>query len=165
MSTVFKTMKSPVGELTLIADEKHLLAILWEKDRPNRVRAKATEKSRGNPVIHETQRQLTEYFCGERKKFDLPLKFMGTGFQQKVWRELQRIPYGKTLSYSDIAQKIGSPKSCRAVGAANGRNPVSIVCPCHRVIGKGGSLTGFAGGLETKKYLLELEGRARQESR
>ena len=147
MSTVFQTMKSPVGELTLIADEKHLFAILWERDRLNRVKARATEKNDGNPVIQETQ----------RKKFDLPLKFLGTDFQQKVWRELQRIPYGKTLSYSEIAQKIGSPKSCRAVGAANGKNPVSIICPCHRVIGKGGNLTGFAGGIETKKYLLDLE--------
>jgi methylated-DNA-[protein]-cysteine S-methyltransferase len=103
------------------------------------------------------RQQLTEYFAGERQEFDLPLKLRGTEFQLSVLDALQKIPYGETMSYSDIAQRIGRPKAVRAVGAANGRNPIPIIVPCHRVIGSHGDLTGFGGGLETKEALLRLE--------
>jgi methylated-DNA-[protein]-cysteine S-methyltransferase len=108
-------------------------------------------------MLQHAARQLEEYFAGERREFDLPLHLTGTEFQVRVLEELQRIPYGETTSYSDIAERIGRPKAMRAVGAANGRNPIPIVIPCHRVIGRGGSLTGFGGGLETKAELLRLE--------
>ena len=105
----------------------------------------------------EARRQLSEYFAGDRKQFDLPLKLSGTDFQVRVLEELQRIPYGETTSYGAIAKSIGQPKAMRAVGAANGRNPIPIIIPCHRVIGSGGDLTGFGGGLDTKAALLRLE--------
>ena len=103
------------------------------------------------------RQQLTEYFAGERREFDLPLKLSGTEFQMSVLHALQQIPYGETTSYSDIAERIGRPKAVRAVGAANGRNPIPIIVPCHRVIGSHGDLTGFGGGLDTKEALLRLE--------
>ena len=111
-------------------------------------------------MLTRAARQLAEYFAGTRRTFDLPLAFTarGTPFQQKVWRALLTIPFGETRSYGEIAAQIGSPRAVRAVGAANGRNPISIVAPCHRVVGANGKLTGFAGGLENKAYLLALEG-------
>jgi len=109
--------------------------------------------------LRETARQLQAYFAGSCRRFDLPLDFAGTAFQRQVWTALLTIPFGETRSYSDIARQIGSPLAVRAVGAANGRNPISIIAPCHRVIGASGSLTGFAGGLAAKQYLLALEGR------
>jgi len=111
-----------------------------------------------HPTLLETQQQLTEYFAGTRKRFDLPLDFEGTDFQKAVWQALLTIPFGETRSYRDIAEQIGNVKAVRAVGAANGRNPISIIAPCHRVIGASGDLTGFAGGLKTKELLLRLEG-------
>jgi methylated-DNA-[protein]-cysteine S-methyltransferase len=110
-----------------------------------------------HPTLLETERQLREYFAGKRDRFDLPLEFSGTEFQKKVWRALLEIPYGETRSYRSIAQQIGHAAAVRAVGAANGRNPISIVAPCHRVIGSSGKLTGFAGGLDVKERLLALE--------
>lgn len=110
-------------------------------------------------LLREACRQLNEYFAGKRIKFDLPVAFTGTPFQQTVWKELQKIPYAETRSYQDIAVAIGSPKAVRAIGQANHRNPIMIVVPCHRVINKNGSLGGFGGGLEVKKYLLDLEKR------
>jgi methylated-DNA-[protein]-cysteine S-methyltransferase len=154
---VYMTMPSPVGELKLIAGKRGLAAILWESDRPNRVRARATKEDPTHPVLVETQRQLEEYFAGTRKRFDLPLDFVGTEFQKRVWSELLAIPYGETRTYGEIAGKLGDPNRMRAVGAANGRNPISIIAPCHRVIGADGSLTGFAGGLKAKAHLLNLE--------
>lgn len=111
------------------------------------------------PILREAARQLGEYFAGTRRRFDLALDFAGTEFQRQVWAALLTIPFGETRSYSDIARQIGNPSAVRAVGAANGRNPISIIAPCHRVIGASGSLTGFAGGLPAKQYLLALEGR------
>jgi len=108
-------------------------------------------------LIKKAAKQLSEYFSGKRKEFDLPLSFTGTDFQKKVWSALLTIPYGETRSYGQIAAQIGNPKASRAVGMANNRNPISILCPCHRVIGADGSLTGYGGGLEAKKFLLELE--------
>src|SRR6185503_5643684 len=150
MTCSCKTMKSPVGQLKLVATDRGLAAILWENDRPNRVRIDPPVESREHPVLLETERQLNEYFAGKRKRFSLKFDFTGTEFQKKVWQALVTIPFGETRSYGQIARQIGRPKAVRAVGAANGRNPVSIIVPCHRVIGSDGKLTGFAGGLETK---------------
>jgi methylated-DNA-[protein]-cysteine S-methyltransferase len=152
-----KTIWSPVGELTLVADERGLAAILWENDRPERVRLGPLTEKADHPVLVETERQLGEYFAGERRTFDVPLSFAGTDFQKRVWAALLAIPFGETRSYGEIASQLGNPGASRAVGAANGRNPISIIAPCHRVVGSTGKLTGFAGGLGAKAFLLELE--------
>lgn len=159
MSYVFKLMKSPVGTLTLVAKGSKLCAILWENEKLDRVRIGPLQEDIHSPVLLEAERQLNEYFAGERVCFELELDFAGTEFQQKVWQALLTIPFGETRSYSQIAVQIGNPKAVRAVGAANGKNPLSIVAPCHRVIGASGSLTGFAGGLAAKQLLLTLEGK------
>lgn len=159
MPCTFTLMQSPVGTLTLVARGTCLAAVLWETERENRVRLGELERDDDNAVLRETARQLGEYFAGQRRTFDLPLDFVGTEFQCQVWAALLAIPFGETRSYRDIAQRIGNPQAVRAVGAANGRNPISIIAPCHRVIGASGSLTGFAGGLPAKQYLLALEGR------
>ena len=153
----YKTMKSPVGRLKLVASERGLAAILWENDDPKRVRLAAPVEDKNHPVLRDTERQLNDYFAGKLKKFSLKFDFAGTDFQRKVWRALAAIPFGETPSYREIAGQIGRPEAARAVGAAIGRNPVSIIVPCHRVIGSNGKLTGFAGGLETKASLLKLE--------
>jgi methylated-DNA-[protein]-cysteine S-methyltransferase len=155
---VYKTMKSPIGRLKLVASDKGLAAILWENDDPKRVRLNIAGEDTRHPVLMETERQLDEYFAGRRKKFGVKLDFAGTEFQKKVWQELLAIPFGETRSYGEIAAKLGNPKAMRAVGAANGKNPISIIAPCHRVVGANGQLTGFAGGLEAKAHLLGLEG-------
>ena len=158
MGYVSRTVASPVGKLMLVASDSGLAAILWENDDPDRVRLGSIMKDPGHPVLIAAERQLAEYFAGERKRFDLPLDFNGTEFQKQVWSALLTIPFGETRSYAEIARMIGRPAACRAVGAANGKNPISIVAPCHRVIGANGTLTGFAGGLKAKEYLLQLEG-------
>ena len=158
MSFTFITLPSLVGELKLVAKGSRLAAILWENDRPNRVRLGPMTEAPDNPVLLKTARQLEEYFAGTRNCFELELDFVGTDFQKQVWAALLTIPFGETRTYSQIAQQIGKPTAVRAVGAANGRNPISIVAPCHRVIGASGKLTGFAGGLEAKERLLRLEG-------
>lgn len=152
-------LPSPVGTLTLVAGEAGLSAILWEDDAPGRVRLGALAEDPSHPVLREAARQLGEYFAGARTRFELPLDMAGTPFQRSVWAALSTIPFGETRSYGAIARQIGQPTACRAVGAANGRNPVSIVVPCHRAIGANGALTGFAGGLAIKRRLLALEGR------
>ncbi|MEO6213412.1 MAG: methylated-DNA--[protein]-cysteine S-methyltransferase [Vicinamibacterales bacterium] len=151
-------MESPVGRLTLVGTNDGLAAILWEKDRAARVRLNVLSEDDEHPVLVETERQLKEYFAGARTQFALKLEVSGTAFQRKVWSALLTIPFGETRSYEEIARQIGHPGAARAVGAANGRNPVSIVAPCHRVIGSTGKLTGFAGGLEAKAQLLAMEG-------
>jgi methylated-DNA-[protein]-cysteine S-methyltransferase len=158
MAHFFKTIASPVGVLKLVASNSGLAAILWEQDDPKRVRLGELVEAPAHPILVETERQLGEYFAGKRMAFTVKLDMVGTEFQKKVWEALLTIPFGETRSYADIARQIGSPKAFRAVGAANGRNPVSIIAPCHRAIGSDGSLTGFAGGLDTKRYLLTLEG-------
>lgn len=155
---VSKIVDSPVGKLTLIASDHGLAAILWEHDDPRRVPLEVVAAAPDHPILVEAARQLDEYFAGARRVFDLPLDVAGTSFQQKVWRALLTIPFGETRSYGQIANQIGHPSAVRAVGAANGRNPISIVAPCHRVIGSNGRLTGFAGGLPAKAHLLALEG-------
>ena len=152
-----KTIASPVGALKLVASERGLSAILWENDNPKRVRLGELVVQPDHPVLLQAERELAEYFAGDRTSFGLPLDAAGTEFQKKVWSALSTIPYGATRSYGELARQIGAPKASRAVGAANGRNPLSIVVPCHRAIGSNGALTGFAGGLETKRYLLSLE--------
>ncbi|MBN9246930.1 MAG: methylated-DNA--[protein]-cysteine S-methyltransferase, partial [Hyphomicrobium sp.] len=134
-----------------------LVAILWENDKPDRVRLGELHEDLTHPVLQKAEIQLGEYFSGDRKVFSVPLDLRGTEFQKKVWSALLAIPFGQTQSYSEIARQIGVPNGSRAVGAANGRNPVSIIVPCHRAIGANGSLTGFAGGLEIKRFLLALE--------
>lgn len=157
MTYFYKTMPSPVGVLTLVANDQGLAAILWENDDPKRVRLSPLAENPAHPILLEAERQLTDYFAGKLKKFDLKLAFAGTDFQKKVWEALLTIPFGETRSYAQIAIQVGSPKAVRAVGAANGKNPISIVAPCHRVIGSSGKLTGFAGGLPAKELLLRLE--------
>lgn len=153
-----KVMESPVGRLTLVGSDHGLAAILWENDRPSRVPLDVAGVDDRHPVLCEAERQLREYFAGRRRSFDVRLDPKGTPFQRKVWSALLTIPFGETRSYGEIAKQIGSPRAVRAVGAANGRNPLSIIAPCHRVVGSTGKLTGFAGGLETKARLLAHEG-------
>jgi methylated-DNA-[protein]-cysteine S-methyltransferase len=159
MTYHYKLIDSPVGELKLVASAKGLAAILWENDDPGRVRLAALVGDDAHPILVETARQLDAYFAGTLDRFDVPLDFNGTDFQKSVWAALLTIPFGETRSYGEIARQIGRPGASRAVGAANGRNPISIIAPCHRVIGSGGALTGFAGGLAAKERLLGLERR------
>lgn len=147
---------SPVGELTLVADDDGLVAVLWPDDR----RPVVDDLGPAAPtdaVLVATARQLDEYFAGTRREFDLPLAPRGEPFQQRVWALLRDIPYGETRTYGELARALGQPGAAQAVGAANGANPLSIVVPCHRVVGSDGSLTGFAGGLAAKRHLLTLE--------
>ncbi|RJT43559.1 methylated-DNA--[protein]-cysteine S-methyltransferase [Rahnella woolbedingensis] len=155
----FKRMASPVGLLTLAAKGDKLTAILWECEIDGRVKLGEMVEDPAFPILVKAEQQLNEYFAGQRTRFELDLDFTGTEFQKEVWAALLEIPFGETRSYGEIARRIGRPKAVRAVGAANGRNPISIVAPCHRVIGSSGKLTGFAGGLDNKALLLRLEGR------
>lgn len=157
MELVFTEMASPVGLLKLVATDQALVAVLWENENPKRVRLAELVEDKKHPILLETQKQLNEYFAGQRTQFDLPLDFEGTEFQKKIWQALLTIPFGETRSYKQIAEQVGNVKAVRAVGAANGKNPISIIAPCHRVVGANGKLVGFAGGLENKSILLELE--------
>ena len=157
MKLAFMEMPSPVGILKLVATENALVAVLWENENPKRVRLAELIEQVNHPILLETQKQLREYFAGTRQQFDLPLDFEGTVFQKKVWQALLSIPFGETRSYRDIAAQVGNIKAVRAVGAANGKNPLSIIAPCHRVVGVNGKLVGFAGGLNNKEILLGLE--------
>ncbi len=146
----FTYLSSPVGTLTLTEEEGALTGLYF-----GQLSRQGQEVL--SPVLEETARQLSEYFSGKRREFSLPLSPKGTEFQLRVWRALETIPYGETRSYGDMARLIGSPKACRAVGMANHRNPISIIVPCHRVVGANGSLTGYGGGLDAKRFLLDLE--------
>jgi methylated-DNA-[protein]-cysteine S-methyltransferase len=157
MVYTFRNVATPVGCLKLVASGDALAAVLWENDNPLRVRLGAMVEDKLQPLLVETERQLTAYFEGRLKSFTVPLAFSGTSFQRSVWAALLTIPFGETRSYGAIARQIGRPTASRAVGAANGKNPISIIAPCHRVIGSTGSLTGFAGGLVAKECLLRLE--------
>jgi methylated-DNA-[protein]-cysteine S-methyltransferase len=161
MTLAYKIMESPVGKLKLVATDQALVAILWEKDSPRRVCLTELVTNDRHPVLVETERQLHEYFSGKRKTFSIHLDLRGTPFQKNVWATLLAIPFGETRSYGQLAKQLGNPRATRAVGAANGRNPVSIIVPCHRVIGSSGKLTGFAGGLDVKARLLTLEKKRR----
>ncbi len=157
-SYVSKTMDSPIGRLKLVATDQGLAAVLFENDWPGRVPVESGAEDPTHPVLLETERELEEYFAGRRTEFDVALDVSGTPFQRRVWAALLTIPFGETRSYGQIANQIGSPAAARAVGAANGRNPIAIIAPCHRVVGSSGELTGFAGGLAAKARLLSLEG-------
>ena len=151
-------MSSPVGELTVFVSTNGVRALLWEVEKAGRVLVGDSAMGQ-NELVDETRRQLAEYFEGERTAFELPLDPVGTEFQKRAWRALREIPYGETVSYGTQARRLGDVGLARAVGAANGRNPISIIVPCHRVIGSSGALIGFAAGLDTKRYLLDLERR------
>ena len=153
------TIDSPVGELTLYASDAGLRAVLWPGPDDTRVHLGDGDlvDDADHPVLRAATEQLAEYFAGDRSDFDLPLDPVGTPFQQKSWDVLRTIPYGTTITYGEQAKRLGSPSAVRAVGAANGRNPISIVVPCHRVVGSDGSLTGSGGGLDAKAWLLEHE--------
>lgn len=157
MQLVYMYMDSPVGALKLVAHDQALVAVMWDNEDHKRVRLAELIEDRQHPILLRVKKQLEEYFAGQRQQFDLPLDFQGTDFQQQVWQALLSIPYGEKRSYKDIAVQIGNEKAVRAVGAANGRNPISIIAPCHRVIGSSGALVGFAGGLDKKQILLSLE--------
>lgn len=145
---------SPVGPLTLTQEDQALTGLHFG-EHPQQGAEGPT------PLLEKAARQLEEYFAGQRKEFSLPLAPKGTEFQLRVWQALLQIPYGETRSYGELAAMVGNPKACRAVGGANHRNPLSILIPCHRVVGTGGSLTGYAGGLAIKEFLLKLESEAR----
>ena len=148
----YSHVNSPVGPLLVAVCDRGLVALEFGRGKIPAGWVESDEKTA--PYV----RQLKEYFAGRRRQFDLPLDLRGTDFQKRCWRELLKIPYGETRSYADIARAIGNPAAVRAVGLANGQNPIAIIVPCHRVIGSDGSLTGYGGGLETKRKLLELEG-------
>lgn len=157
MQLVYMYMDSPVGALKLVAHDQALVAVMWDNEDHKRVRLAELIESPQHPMLHKVKQQLEQYFAGQRQQFDLPIDFQGTDFQQQVWQALLTIPYGETRSYKEIALQIGNAKAVRAVGAANGKNPISIIAPCHRVIGASGALVGFAGGLDKKQILLSLE--------
>ena len=156
----YTTMESPVGTLRLVAEELGLRMVWFVRGRKEE--KPDAEWKEDAAFFADVMRQLNAYFAGELREFEIPLLMLGTEFQKRVWKTLQTIPYGETMSYGELAKKIGDPKAVRAVGAANGQNPIPIIVPCHRVIGSDGSLTGFGGGLENKKKLLELESRQRR---
>jgi len=154
----YSYLESPVGTLLIAGDDEAIHYIYFPKNgRVEKPQPEWRESARG--PVSEAMRQLGEYFAGARIEFDLPLAPEGTEFQRNVWRRLREIPFGETISYGELARRIGNPQASRAVGAANGSNPIPIVIPCHRVIGKNGKLTGFGGGLPVKEALLALETR------
>ncbi len=160
-------MPSPVGTLTLVASPAGLVAVLWEHEDGSRVQLApldAIATTPTNAILVEARRQLARYLDGALDRFALPLDLRGTPFQRSVWRALVTIPYGCTRTYGEAAAQLGRPAAGRAVGAANGRNPLSIVVPCHRLVGAGGGLHGFAGGLAAKRWLIDLEARHREAS-
>ncbi len=157
MSVFYRHVDSPVGPLLIAGDDTGVRLIEFHTPRHPLPRGDDWREG-DNDVLRTLQTQLEEYFSGRRRRFDLPLSPQGTDFQRQVWSELANIPFGGTISYADLALRVGRPTATRAVGAANGRNPIPIVLPCHRVIGADGSLTGFGGGLPTKQFLLQLEG-------
>ncbi len=147
---------SPIGSLYLVASSKGLQGIYWDK-QPDQLlktldRARPQEK-----ILDDASKQLAEYFAGKRQCFDIPFDVKGTPFQKRVWEELSKIPFGQTVSYQDVARRIKNPKAMRAVGSANGRNPICIIVPCHRVIAADGTIGGYAGGIDIKQKLLKLE--------
>ena len=157
-------LDTPIGPLLLVGDDAHLSAVWIGTPPAGREAGERRERAAAPAVLQEAARQLEEYFRGERQTFELPLAPTGTDFQQRVWERLQAIPYGQTRSYGQIAAEIGQARASQAVGAANGRNPLSIVVPCHRVVGSDGSITGYAGGIERKQTLLDMERRVAGEA-
>lgn len=157
MTICYATIASPIGPLMLTADSAGLTALYFSQGKMSKQRPDPSWLKDSSP-FQQAANQLDEYFAGQRQQFDLPLHLQTSPFQQRVLAALQTIPFGQTRTYKQIAQAIGSPKAMRAVGLANGNNPLAIFIPCHRVVGSDGSLTGFGGGLDAKRYLLALEG-------
>lgn len=157
MKLHFTRISSPVGVLKLVATDSALVAVAWRDEGAGQVAVQDAVECRSHRVLDEASSQLQAYFAGERREFDLPIELLGSEFQCRAWQALRTIPYGETRTYADMARLIGQPTAVRAVGAANGRNPLSIIVPCHRVIGSSGALTGFGGGLDAKAKLLALE--------
>lgn len=158
MSLVHRIISSPIGKLKLVASENGLCAVLFHAGKDS-VWAEVSVATDRHPILDRAEKQLAEYFAGTRRDFDLPLDVRGTDFRKSAWKQLCKIPYGETISYGEQAKRMGDAKKSRAAGQANGHNPLAIVIPCHRVVGANGTLTGFGGGLNLKKYLLELEAR------
>jgi methylated-DNA-[protein]-cysteine S-methyltransferase len=156
---VSAVVDTPVGPLTIVATDAGVRAILWPDDDPSRVRLSPAIEQAEHPVLEAAAEQLVQYFAGDRRDFDLPLDAVGTDFQLSAWSALRTIEFGTTVTYGEQAARMGDRRKARAVGAANGRNPISIVVPCHRVVGSNGALTGFAGGIDTKAWLLDHERR------
>jgi methylated-DNA-[protein]-cysteine S-methyltransferase len=152
-----RSIDSPLGVLRLIGSDAGLRAVLWPDEREGRVGFEEAPKDGEHPILERAAQQLDEYIVGKRTDFDILLDPVGTDFQRSVWIGLQTIPFGETKSYGDLAADLGRPGAARAVGAATGRNPISIIIPCHRLVGASGSLTGFAGGIESKRWLLDHE--------
>ena len=152
---LYTTFDSPIGELLALGDGRALHGLYMQGGRT--AIAVGPDWERSGELFADVREQLADYFAGGRTAFDLPLAMTGSPFQRRVWRALQEIPYGETTSYGELARRIGIPSASRAVGVANGHNPVAVIVPCHRVIGADGSLTGYGGGLERKRLLLELE--------
>src|SRR6266567_888874 len=153
----YSIIKSPIDNLMLVADDSALTGLYFVSgDHIPAVSNRWTLNAQ-HPVLQQAAGQLSEYFAGERTEFSLPLRLAGTDFQQRVWREIALIPYGEIINYTELAKRAGAPQAIRAAGTATGRNPVSIIVPCHRVVGKNGGMCGFAGGLERKRGLLDLE--------
>jgi methylated-DNA-[protein]-cysteine S-methyltransferase len=158
MKHFMKTLRTPVGEMALAATEESVVALVWNREELRRIGIPVWMEEVESDLLREASRQLEEYFRRERNRFDLPFRPQGTEFQQRVWFELTRIPYGETWSYQELAKRVCSPGAVRAVGTANGRNPVCIFIPCHRVVRLSGEPGGYAGGVGNKAFLLELEG-------
>lgn len=161
MDKAQRKINSKIGSLYLVASDKAIYGVFWDDEHHPKEKAGSAQSK----ILDRAEKQITEYLEGRRKIFDLPLELDGTPFQQRVWAELRKIPYGETRSYKQIATALKDPNACRAVGTANGRNPISLIVPCHRVINAGGKLGGYAGGLSIKERLLELEttGKMRKE--
>jgi methylated-DNA-[protein]-cysteine S-methyltransferase len=162
----YDVIPSPVGDLMLAASDTHIVTVRFAPhtttEAESRGWIRATGGTPADGILAEARAQLEAYFAGERTTFELPIAPEGTEFQKQVWNALRAIPFGGTISYGELARRIGDPKAMRAVGAANGRNPIPIIVPCHRVIGADGSLTGFGGGLDRKRWLLAHEGVGRE---
>ena len=161
MSLSCKVIPSPVGKLRLVASDEGLAAIFWDNVRTRSVNLADVVENSAHPTLLCAEKELNEYFSRKRRVFSVALDMRGTYFQKRVWQALLTIPFGETRSYGQVANQLGNPKATRAVGAANGQNPIPIIVPCHRVIGANGKLTGFGGGLEIKDQLLALEGSGR----
>jgi methylated-DNA-[protein]-cysteine S-methyltransferase len=153
----YSILKTTPGNLILVANESELVGIYFEGFDHIPAEKKTWKLDPKHPVLQKAEKQLTEYFQGKRSEFTIPLGFKGTKFQESVWKQIARIPFGKTLSYSDLARKAGSPRAIRAAGTNTGKNPLAIVIPCHRVLTKSGGIGGFAGGLDWKRHLLKVE--------
>ena len=152
-SAAYLIAKSPIDDLMLVADDSALIGVHFAGFEPR----ENWKRTPAHPILKEAAQQLQDYFAGKRNKFSIPLRLEGTEFQKKIWKQIARIPYGQTISYSDLAKNAGNPEAIRAAGTSTGRNPIAIIIPCHRVVGKNGAMCGFGGGLPRKKFLLNLE--------